>query len=47
MPAGSFFPQGFDAPGARILPIHFSLLFFHLFLSFFLPLPDLRFEEEC
>ena len=36
MPAGSFFPQGFDAPGTRILPIHFCLLFFHLFLSSFL-----------
>ena len=41
MPAGSFFPKGFDAPGARILPIrsfsHFTSfsLVMYLTLSFF------------
>jgi len=56
MPAGSFFPLGFDAPGAWILLIHLfyplSYPILHLsfilfsFFSFLLP-PDLRFEEEC
>ena len=57
MPAGSFFPLGFDAPGARILPTFLSFSFnmchslFSFFSSFlfllFLFPPDLRFEEEC
>ena len=54
MLAGSFFPQGFDTPGARILPIHFflpfwyaSLLMFPFIFLFFLFPPDPRFEEEC
>ena len=56
MPAGSFFPLGFDAPGAWILLTHFLPIFF-LYLSlvlflfsffyFFLLSLDLRFEEEC
>jgi len=52
MPASSFFPLGFDAPGTQILLIHFlisfhlSFLFSFSFSLFVLP-PDLCFEEEC
>ena len=40
MPAGSFFPKGFDAPGARILPIFFlfhSYILISLCVSIFFP----------
>ena len=52
MPAGSFFPLGFDAPGTWILPTFLSFsLNMYPSLFFFFPLfcfpPDLRFEEEC
>ena len=40
MLAGSFFPQGFDTPGARILPIFFlfhSYILISLCVSIFFP----------